>query len=281
MDQVNCRLEIPQVKGLNPAEMTVGRHVLLTCEGSYSKSFDLTKAQFKLDDQNKFTAKILKAEARSAQSFDIEMTFYIAGQAQFPDLVITDGVNEISLGQQKFQIQSVIEKTETGQPPKPFGYLVPLKLDWPAFYLIFFVSFLGLIILALVLQVRKAARYAKMIADLRNYNSPLAPDLQFYKTIRTSEKNQYPIEELEKAFRLYVLRVFEVPMFVLNHRQIKNFFKIRKPRFKNERLQVDKFLSEFEEIQINKKELKDSEKLELVTKLYRFVGKTQNLGSQQ
>ncbi len=280
MDQVKCKLEIPQVEGLNPQELTVGRHALLNCDGDWNKSFDFSKAQVKSDESSKYLLKVLKAEARSPRSFDVQFTTYMAGPLQFPDFILTDGTNEISLGSQQLNTVSVLEKPQPGQPPqKPYNFIFPLPLEWPTLYFILMVAVVILFLTALVLRVMKAARYARLIADLMNHDSAIQPDLQFYKTLRLAEKQGYPIDELEKAFRLYVLRVFKVPMFVLDNKQIVQFFKARKSMFKNERLQVERILSEFEEIRNTKKELSTGEKLELANKMYRFVDRTQGLNS--
>ncbi len=278
MNQVQCRLEIPNVDGLKPGELTVGRHLYLNCAGEYNKSFDFAKSQIKLEESHKFVVKVLKAEARSANSFDLDLAFYVAGQAQFPDLILTDGSYEISLGQQQFQLQSVLEKTQTGEPPKPYSFLFPLKLEWPALYFILLALTIVLFLTGLILRLRQSARYAKLIAGLEEYNSASPADLQFYKSLRQAEKKSYPLADLEMAFKLYVLRVFKVPMFVLNHRQIVKFMKKRKSIFRIERSQVQKLLGEFDEMRLNKKELTEPEKLELVNKLYRFVDKTQRTG---
>lgn len=277
MDQVSCRLEIPEIEGLKSQEMTVGRHAFLNCEGSWDKAFDFSKAQVKLEDSQKYQIKILKAEARTVNSFELDLTSYVAGPITFPEMILTDGTNEISLGKLSFQVQTVIEKTKDGQPPKPFGYAFPLELQWPVLYTILFVSAVVLFLIGLIYQLQRAARFARLIADIQNYNSPISADLQFYKNLRVLEKQNYPLDEVEKTFRLYVLRSFEVPMFILSNRQINQFFKKRKSIFKNERLQVDKFLSEFEELQKNKKEVSTPEKLELINKLYRFVERTQQI----
>lgn len=281
MDTVNCRIEMPEVKGLETGEMTVGRHLLMTCDGNWDKSFDFTQAKVKLEENNKYFLKVLKAEARNTNSFELDLTTYVAGEIDFPEMILTDGTHEISLGKQKFQTKSVLKPPQQGQtqePQKPFGYIFPLRLEWPALYFILAVAAAVLLLVGLIFQLRRAARFAKLIADLKEYNSSIEPDLQFYKSLRVLEKQNYPIPELEKSFRLYVLRAFGVPMFVLNQRQIINFLKKRKPQFKVERQQIDKLLSEFEEIsKKNSAEIKAEEKQELIHKMYRFVDRTQNV----
>ncbi len=276
MDQVQCQLEIPKVEGLPPGELTVGRHAILNCQGGWNKTFDFTKAQVKLDESTKYLIKILKAEARSANSFDLDFTPYVAGKIDIPDMIVSDGVNEISLSRQKFEVQTVLESPKPGQPPqKPNGSIFPMHLPWPTLYFVLMIAAVILFLGALIFRLMRAARFARLITDLKTHQSAVAPDLQFYKTLRLSEKKNYPIEELEHAFRLYVLRSFEVPMFVLDHKQIIRFFKARKSQFKAARLQVDKILIEFEEIQKSRKEFSIAEKQDLVSKLYRFVEKTE------
>lgn len=278
MDQVSCRIEIPEVKGLEANEMSVGRHMLMICEGNWDKSFDFSLAQIKLEANNKYLVKVLKAEARSGSEFDLVLTTYVAGEVKFPEMILTDGKLEINLGQRQLQTKSVLQQPQPGQEQqKPFGYVFPLRLQWPALYFILAIAAVVLFLVGLIYQLRRAARFARLIADLKQYNSSLDPDLQFYKGLRALEKQNYPLPELEKAFRLYVLRTFDVPMFVLNQRQIHSFMKKRKSQFKLERQQVDKLLSEFDEIQKKKAELSAPEKLELVNKLYRFVDRTQNI----
>lgn len=281
MDTVNCKIEIPEVKGLETNEMTVGRHVLMICEGSWDKSFDFSNAQIKLEDSHKYALKVLKAEARNTSFFELNATTYVAGDVQFPEMILTDGVHEINLGPQKFQTKSVLNPSPQGQaqePQKPFGFIFPLRLEWPTLYFILAASAVVLFLVGLILQLRRAARFAKLIADLKEYNSSIEPDLQFYKNLRVLEKQDYPISELEKSFRLYVLRTFGVPMFVLNQKQVINFLKKRKPQFKNERQQIDKLLGEFDEISKKKmEEISKEDKQELIQKLYRFVDRTQNL----
>lgn len=278
MDQVKCRIEIPDVEGLKPQEMTVGRHAIFSCEGDWNKSFDFTQAQVKLDEQDKYILKVFKAEARSGNSFDVNMTVYVAGEMQWPEMILTDGTNEIALGQQQMSIASVLQPAGPGQPPqKPYSYIFPMNLHWPLIYTALAAAAVVLFLVGLIYQLRRAARYARLIADLQQHKSSVSADLQFYKSLRSLEKQGYPTEELEKAFRLYVLRVFGVPMFVLSHRQILNFLKKRKRTFKAERQQIDVLLSEFEEAAKKKIHFSEAEKSDLVKKVYRFVDRTQNI----
>lgn len=277
MDTVSCQLEISEVKGMDVNKITVGQHLYLKCDGIWDRSFEFNKTQIKTSEEQKYSIKALQAGANKKGGFDLDFTLYSAGDFQFQEFMITDGVREINLGPQKFQVASVITPPEDGKPPEPFGPILPLKLTWPTYYFVSFLIFVGLILFALILKLRRRARYKKLIDGLKIYNSTIDPDLQIYKSIRVAEKSNYPIADLEKYFRLYVLRVFQVPMFDLNNKQTIRFFKKRKSIYKKERLVVQKFLDEFEELSKKSESLSAAEKLEFVNKIYRFVDQTSQI----
>ena len=277
MDTVNCHLEMPQVDGLPDNVMTVGRHLILNCQGEWDKTFDFTRANVKLAENQKYLIKVLKAEARSISSFDVEFTLYSAGQIKLPSFILTDGTHEITLGAQQFQVGTMIEKTEDGKPPQPFGPILPLKLVWPPIYLFLSLILILSAITFFVLKLRRRARYKRLIEGLKQYDSTLEPDLQFYKSMRGLEKMQYPLADLENAFRVYALRVFQVPFFDLNPAQSVRFMKKRRPEFKKQRTQVQKFLDEFEELAKRTETVSSLERAELAKKLYRFVDTQEDL----
>ena len=277
MDTVSCQLEISEVKGMDANRITVGQHLFLKCDGIWDQSFEFNKAQIKTSEEQKYTIKVLQAGANKKSGFDLDFVLYSAGDYQFQEFIITDGVREINLGPQKFQVASVITPPEDGKPPEPYGSVLPLSLTWPTYYFISFLILLALLLLALILKLRRRARYKKLIDGLKKYNSTVSPDLQIYKSIRVAEKSNYPIADLEKHFRLYVLRVFQVPMFDLNNKQIVRFFKKRKAMHKKERLSVQKFLDEFEELHKKNDSLSTAERLEFVNKIYRFVDQTSQI----
>lgn len=272
MASVVCKTEIPAVNGLEANQMTVGRHMILNCDGDWDKSFDFTKAFVKLDQSSKSTVKIFKAEARSASSFDVDLTLYAAGQFKFPEFILSDGSSDISMGQQQFQVTTVLEKTEDGKPPPPFGPMLPLTLPWPPVYALLLIAFIGSGLAYLIYFLRRRARYKNLIDNLKSHDSSFDADVQFYRGMRRLEKTSYPVAEMEQVFRLYALRTFQVPLFSLNDRQSLNFLNKRRPQFRKYKSDLQKFLSDFEEF--NKKpEMTAAERLQLAKRLYRFVDK--------
>lgn len=276
MAEVKCTTVIPDVPDLKAQELTVGRHFFLNCQGNWDKSFDFTKAQFVTDEQNKFILKLFKAEARSTDSFDVDMTLYQAGQVQFPDLVISDGTLQVSLGPQKFEVVSVLPKPDPQkpEPPKPFGYAIGM-LHWPmAYTIIFAVMVLAVIIQAIALAAR-TQRWKQLAAVVQSFDSIQEPDNQFYKTIRELEKKDYPIAEIEKAAKVYILRRFSVPIFNLDLRETVAFIKKRHPQLKEQRRQVYNIVKDIE-LLAKEKELSTEQKTKFIKRFYEFIARCEN-----
>ncbi|OFZ30125.1 MAG: hypothetical protein A2622_09760 [Bdellovibrionales bacterium RIFCSPHIGHO2_01_FULL_40_29] len=267
-----CVRQIPQVKGLKDQEITVGRHVFIECTGDWDRAFKFESASIKSDEQNKLKVKVIKAEARSATIFDVDLVFYSAGEFKFPDMILTDGVIELSLGEQNLTVQTVVKPTEDGKPPEPFGPVVPMPLAWPMAYTLIGVTVLVLMVGLAVYSLRRRYRYRQLIAKLKDYESSMDPDLQFYKAIRKSEPTGMPLKDLNQAFRMYVLRRFQIPMFDLKPASVIRFFKKTHPWLKKERLELKKILEDFAVA----KDAGDDKKL-LLQKIYHFVDRAEEL----
>ena len=95
MAELRCDRQIPEVKGLKDQELTVGRHLILTCQGEIDPGFNIKQSQFKLEEQNKNSVAVLKADFVTSSSIAVDMTFYSAGDYKFPDLILVDGKNEL------------------------------------------------------------------------------------------------------------------------------------------------------------------------------------------
>jgi len=268
-NSAKCQLEIPSVQGLEPAQLTVGRHALLKCEGEWDKIFDFTKAQFILDEKQPYAIKVLKAEARDLNHFDLDIVFHQAGQFQWPQLLITDGAQQVNLGSQRFMVQSVLKPGPDGKPPEAFGSVLPLSLEWPIFYFLILLSLLCVSAISAVLYGRYRMKMKKLIDSLKKYESNIDPDLQFYRSIRQLEKQQYPLPELEKAFSLYVTRTFQVPAFDLTPAQLYRFIKKFRPEFVQLRPALKRIYSEFETLKNDHDSIEHRQ--DLLKKMYRFV----------
>lgn len=268
---VKCERTVPPVKGLKDQEITVGRHVVLDCAGTWDKIFDFNKAYVKVEETAKYSVKVVKAEARSVAGFEVDVAFYQAGEFNFPDFILTDGTNEIHLGEQKIKVETVIEKPQEGKPPEPFGAIFPVELSWPSYYLM---GAIGIVALGLAIGVwllRRQVRFLKLITKLKDYDSSISADRQFYKAIRQAEINGFPLADVEHAFRFYITRAYQIPAFDLSDRALLLFFKRRNPWFKKERVELKKILEDFKFLAKLEDPKLSEEKTILIQKLYRFI----------
>lgn len=273
MAEVKCTTVIPDVPDLKAQELTVGRHFILNCQGNWDKSFDFTKAQFVTDEQNKFTIKLFKAEARSTDSFDVDMTLYMAGKVQFPDMVISDGTLQVALGPQQFEVVSVLPKPDpkNPEPPKPFGFAIGM-LHWPMAYTIIFAALVLAIIAQAIYLAARTQRWKQLKAVVDTFESAQEPDNQFYKTIRDLEKKDFPITEIEKASKVYILRRFSVPIFNLDLKETVAFIKKRHPQLKEQRRQVYNIVKDIE-LLAKEKELSTEQKTKFIKRFYEFIAR--------
>lgn len=273
MADVKCTTNIPDVPDLKSQELTVGRHFFLSCEGSWDKSFDFTKAQFVSDEQTKYLFKLFKAEARSTESFEVDMTLYAAGKVQFPDMIITDGTLQISMGQQTFEVVSVLPKPDpqVKEPPKPFGYAIS-NLHWPMAYTLIFAALVLAVIVQAIMLAARSQRWKRLAEVVLAYDSVQAADNQFYKTIREIEKKDYPIAEIEKAAKVYILRRFSVPVFNLDLKETISFIKKRHPQLKEQRRQVYNIVKDIE-ILSKDANLTTEQKTKFISRFYEFISR--------
>lgn len=279
MADVKCTTNIPDVPDLKSQELTVGRHFFLTCEGSWDKSFDFTKAQFLSDEQTKYIFKLFKAEARSTESFEVDMTLYAAGRVQFPDMIISDGTLQISMGQQNFEVISVLPKpdpakqqsVEKQEPPKPYGYAIS-SLHWPMAYTLIFAALVLAVIIQAIMLAARSQRWKALTEVVLAFDSVQAADNQFYKTIREIEKKNYPIAEVEKAAKVYILRRFSVPIFNLDLKETISFIKKRHPQLKEQRRQVYNIVKDIE-ILSKDANLTTEQKTKFISRFYEFISR--------
>ena len=276
MADVNCTTVIPDVPDLKAQELTVGRHFYLSCKGNWDKSFDFTKAQFTSDEQTKYLSKLFKVEARSTDTFEVDMTLYAAGKVQFPDMILTDGTLQLSLGQQNFEVVSVLPPPDpkNPEPPKPFGFAIGM-LHWPMAYTLMFVALVLAVIIQAILLAARSQRWKQLAASVDSFDTALEPDNQFYKVIREIEKKDYPINEIERASKVYILRRFRVPIFELNLKDTVAFIKKRHPQLKEQRRQVYNIIKDIELLS-KEKELTTEQKTKFIKRFYEFISRCEN-----
>lgn len=254
----------------NKIKITVGETVLLTCSGNINSSFSLERASFKQTESDKYSIKLLKVISVNENETHLDVTYYVPGEHKITNLILTDGVGEINLNGTSVFVESVIKQAPDGKPPESFGPILPIKILVPMHYYLFMVFIFLLIGIYTIFKIRRISYYKKLKNKLTQFNSPVTPEAQFYKSIRHAEKENFPIDQVEKAFRLYNLRTYQLPMFDLPNHLIIKYFKYNRPQGTKTRMSLAKLLDEFEELK-KRNNLTFTEKNELIKKLYRYV----------
>lgn len=277
MQTFECQVAVPDAPGLESGKITVGRHLLLDCKGDNSENFDFSKAAFNPESKNFF--KIFSVQADPNGTVKMDFTFYITGNIKLNEFPLTDGTNEVVLDTQPVKVESVLKPTEDGKPQEPFGPVFPLTIAVPTSYYFYALGVVAAFVLYLIIKGRRLNYYRKLKNKLTEYNSPVDPESQFYRAVRSAEKQGYPIEELENAFRLYSLRSYQLPLFDLTDARVIRYFRRNYPEHKEARVQLQKLLGEFEVLK-QAQMVNDERKSQLVKKMYKFVDRHKGLSNE-
>lgn len=283
MSNLNCQINIPEVSGLNANEITVGRHFLIHCQGQWDKAFDFSKAQLVLGPKEQYILKLFKSEARDTQSFDLDVTTYVAGKIDIPNLEMSDGQHQMQIGQIQFEVQSVLPKPEPqkqGQAqqleqPKPYGYVFG-QIQWPLLYTLIALGFVFVGVIYLIWKAMRRQKLKNLQTHVRSYESAQEPEQQFYKTLRQIEKKEYPLDDLIKACRVYILRQYQLPVFDLSITDCDRILKRQFVRFSDHRKIVINMLKDIEHLS-KKTDVSIDQKNKFIKNFYDFVEKCESL----
>ncbi|KYG67969.1 hypothetical protein AZI87_01460 [Bdellovibrio bacteriovorus] len=191
MAAIQCKTEIPSVEGLNDNQLTVGREFLLVCDGEFPKDLAQEKLHFNLKPEEKYQIHLLGFEFRTTTQADVKVTAYKAGNFQYQDLQLSDGTTTLSLGPIQYQVESVLEKPEPGQPQvkqEPFGPIGPASLPVPMLYWALLAGVIGLVILMLAGKVYRVVQRRNMLAKLKEHDSAMSPLAQFHQNLRRLQR---------------------------------------------------------------------------------------------
>ncbi|HEY8270697.1 MAG TPA: hypothetical protein VIG33_07390 [Pseudobdellovibrionaceae bacterium] len=246
MAAVQCNLDIPKVPGLEDHQLTVGREFYLTCKGEWPKTlkkealyFTLEKAGSEVKSETlKYHIKLLDFEFRSLENVDIKITSYLAGQHQFPNLILTDGERKLELGPVQFSVQSVLEQGQQQKQEKvePFGPMGPATIAVPVLYWVILFGTLVLMGTLGALKIWRHNQRREMLLRLKEHDSALSPLQEFHQSMRrlqranpvffgkeaTSEELRQGVTELSRMFKVFISRRLKVPAFEWNERLIVN-----------------------------------------------------------
>ena len=297
MNSVHCKVFIPKVEGLEEEVLSVGRHFTLKCSGEWSKEFDFSQAAFVAEGINPLQLKVFASQAVDIESFEIDATVYAPMSIQSGSVMLSDSKNQILLNHDQIKIESIQSATESNGaqagPPKPYGFFIG-KMDWPLFYGIVVASMIAVVVGLILIGVNRRRYWRKLELGLREYDSPLAPDSQAYRTLRVIEKSIRQLDkntdqkivsethsQLQNCIYLYILRRYQVPIFQLknmaSNRKLNSFLKARWPRLKNQRRQIFHFMNDLSALQIVNPAEQNASMQKIMKRFYEFIESSETL----
>ncbi len=221
----NCQVEAPP-------QINVGTHFQINCSGEavplktdqvmiYAKELDSQTQQASLNN-----LKILEVKNVNDHEIQAVATSYLVGKYEHDDFfVLTDGKNEVALQNLKFTVTSILQPN---QENKPYPAYPPWAMSIP-FWFIILIALLIIGPIAGILRIFiKQKQRRVLIESLKKLKTARLPFDEYHREIRILEK-KYGVEpndtkgyvaDLEKAFRLYLVRELIVPANTWSDRAI-------------------------------------------------------------
>lgn len=226
--------------------LTVGALFQLNCQGDIAVAWTdgLPMVQFPAKEQA-YTLYILQTLKLEPQRAELLVTGYKSGDNAPEYVRIVQGAQGFETLKPKWAIKSVLKPNEQTPPYPPFG---PWNLSLPLW---FWLALAAVILAVIYFSVRTVRRYnqrSRMLADLQRHKTALSPLHQYYKDTRNIRRRLHTVkqveelnaisEELNREFRLYVLRQFQIPTLDWSDREIvrdlrkrhsKIYYRVREP----------------------------------------------------
>lgn len=202
------------------ANLTVGSKFDLKCHGDIPVQWNAKEAltlAFK-SPEDQFTLAVLKVTKLEAQDAEFLVTGYKPGKHQPEYIRILQGGAGFEFTKPTWEIKSVLKPNEK---PELVGPLGPFQVALPHWIWISALITFLLLLYVVFHRVRKMLQRRRMLEELKRHRTALSPLHQFYRDARTLRKRLHDAkideelktiaEDLNRDFRLYVLRQFEIP----------------------------------------------------------------------
>lgn len=206
-------------------DLTVGAKFLWKCHGDIAVQWDQQKPTQMgfAKPEDAYTLHILSVIRQDPNDVQYEVTAYKAGEHKPEYLRVLQGkgtVSERGFEAQKptWTVRSVLDPK---QQPQPFGPLGPWSLSLPAWWTASLI--IGLLLLAYIIvrRLRKISQRRRMLEELQLHKTALPPLHQFYRDARQLRRRLHTVndvtelkrisDDLDRDFRLYILRQFQIP----------------------------------------------------------------------
>ncbi len=226
--------------------LTVGSLFKAECHGDIEVPWQngMVTATFK-EKESSYTLYVLKNLKLEPKSAELLITAYKPG-SHAPEYVrFVQGENGFEMVKPKWEVKSVLPPNEQAKPYLPYG---PWSLSLPLWFIIMVFVILAAIGYFVWRTVRRYNQRSKMLAELQRHKTALTPLHQFYRDARNIRRQLHNVkqieelntisQELNREFRLYVLRQFEIPTLDWTDREIvrdlkrrhrKVYYRVREP----------------------------------------------------
>ncbi len=208
-----------EVSGL-PTNLTVGAIFTLKCAGAEVPGLNTQGLSLSLPKLERFKLRILENRKSTSSSVELGVTSYVPGDTKLNDVVLTDGLNRISLSGVNFTVMSVIPE---GEEAKPYAAFPPAALLWPTGILVMAGGLVLAIILLIAFLIQARTRHKKFMNWLVTNRTSLSAFDQLSKDLRRAVKERDPlkqIRELELITRTYLSREFRKPLLDASARRV-------------------------------------------------------------
>lgn len=212
-----------------PTGHTVGAPFSVKCHGDIPVSWNQNQ---KLNvnfsqPEDEYSLVVLKAEKLEPQSADLLLVSYKAGPHQPEYIRIRQDNGGFEVAKPKWEIQSVLKQGQKAEAYPPFGPW----LFWPSPWLLLPVVIVFVVLVAVVIRWwRRRSQRRAMLSSLEKHKTALTPLHQFYRdarqlrrrinTLKPDEDLAPVVAEVEKLYRLFLLRQFLVPTFDWSDREV-------------------------------------------------------------
>ena len=216
--------------------LTVGQLFEINCRAVAAApdftELDPEKIELRLSEADQHKLKILKAEKFSATEMKLTVTSYKAGDHDLKAVQIIENGKSYVLGDLKYTVTSVINPQEP--PAEPFPSQGPFTVSLPLWYWVVGAAVVLLVVFQIYWRIRQKAQKKKLLQEMQIDGFAADPLAQFFQTLRKQQRSyaffsggaSSPeeiitfVSELEKAFKLYIGRVFKVPAYFWSSRKV-------------------------------------------------------------
>lgn len=197
-------------------ELTVGAKFGLNCTGDLAVDWQGTPKIQMSDKTPPHTLDMLEVRRLEPNAAELIVTSYRAGEHKPEYVRVVGDKGGFEVANLEWKIQTVV-KSESGQPPQPYGPIGPFSLAIPVWVWGLLTIIVALMALTAVVWARRLRRKRKLRDDLARYGQSGPPAAQFQKELRTIGRKLLSGTDnvgewngnLDQAIRIYLMREFE------------------------------------------------------------------------